>query len=195
MVPSRGQAGPAPVIKSVTSAESAMLRENFQAKAWSDLLSTAALALLALVAPHGSAAEAQRAEREIVLNLPRPLGAGETAFIEIEVGAVGRGRIEVTTDTGRALGVVSPFGVRAGQNAGTYTLPVPATAIRDGRVAVRLTMQARRNDRPPTAQEVRGVKLTIAGRALNATSEATQLEPLRNPGRFCPGCRLRSSYD
>lgn len=143
-----------------------MLRENFQAKAWLGLaLVTAALVLLALVAPHGSAAEAQRTEREIVLNLPRPLGAGETAFIEIEVGAVGRGRIALTTDTGRELGVISPFGVRAGQDAGTYTLPVPATAIRDGRVAVRLTIRQGDTTRPPTAQEVRGIKLTIAGGA------------------------------
>jgi hypothetical protein len=122
----------------------------------------AALALLALVAPQ-SAAQAQRAEGEIVLNLPRSVGAGETAFLEIEVGAIGRAQIEVTTDTGQPLGTVSPFGARAGQNAGSFTLPVPASAIRDGRVALRLMVRQGGTLRPPTAQEVRGAKLSIGG--------------------------------
>ena len=141
LVPSRGQAGPAPVIKSVTVGWPAMLRSIGEP---CSAAVTAALALLALVAPHGSAARRSAQTREIVLNLPRPIGAGETAFIEIEVGAIGRAQIEVTTDTGQPLGAVSPFGVRAGQDAGALRCRSRPSAIRDGRVAVRLTVQARR---------------------------------------------------
>ena len=98
-----------------------------------------------------------------MLNLPRPIGAGETAFIEVAIGALGRGQSFEITAAGRSLGVISPFGVRAGQDTGTYTVPVPPDAIRDGRVALRLTVRQGDTARAPTAQEVRGVKLSIVG--------------------------------
>ena len=127
-----------------------------------------AVALLALLAQsvqaqNGSAAAA----REMTLALPHSLAAGETAAIEVQVGPISRGRVvNVTTANGQPLGTISPFGVRAGQDAGTYTLPVPPEAIRDGRVAIRLTIsQAGGAPRAPTAQEVRGVKLTVGGGA------------------------------
>ncbi len=124
----------------------------------------AALALLALLMPDGSAAQAPRAEREVVLNLPRPIGAGETAFIEVAIGAIGRGQsVEITTAAGRSLGVITPFGVRAGQDAGTYTVPVAADAIRDGHVALRLTVRQGDTAHAPTTEEVRGIKLNIVG--------------------------------
>lgn len=123
----------------------------------------AALALMALLAPQGSAAQAP-GQGEIMLTLPRPVGAGETAFVEVQVGAIGRGqRVEVATAAGRSLGVISPFGVRAGQDAGSYTVPIPAEAICDGRVALRLTIRQGETARAPTADEVRGVKLNVAG--------------------------------
>jgi hypothetical protein len=107
------------------------------------------LALLALLAQNANAAPAQQPSQDIVLALPRPLGAGETAFIEVQVGPIGRREIDVTTASGQELGVISPFGVRAGQDAGTYTLPVPNDAIRDGRVAIRLTISQQGAARPP----------------------------------------------
>jgi hypothetical protein len=125
-------------------------------------LAAAALALLALVVPQ-RVAQAQRAGGEIVLDLPRAMRVGETAFLEIEVGAIGRAQIEVTTDTGQPLGTVAPFGPRAGQTAGGFTLPVPSNAIRDGRVTLRLMVRQGGTLRPPTAEEVRGVKLSIGG--------------------------------
>ena len=95
---------------------------------------------------------------------PRPIRAGETAWIEVQVGPIGHQEIDVTTASGQELGVISPFGVRVGQDAGTYTLPLPGDAIRDGRVTVRLTItQFGAPPRAPTAQEVRSVKLTVAG--------------------------------
>jgi len=72
----------------------------------------------------------------------------------------------LTTASGQELGVISPFGVRIGQDAGTYTLPVPADAIRDGRIAVRLTItQDGAPPRRPTAKEVRSVKSLGKGAA------------------------------
>jgi hypothetical protein len=122
----------------------------------------AMLALLALLALNANAALAQQPTQDIVLALPHPLGAGETAFIEVQVGPIGRGReIGVTTASGQQLGVISPFGVRAGQDAGTYTLPVPNDAIRDGRIAIRLSISQPGAARAPTTQEVRGVKLKL----------------------------------
>jgi hypothetical protein len=123
----------------------------------------AALALFAQLTLSGNVALAQDAARSMTLALPRPLAAGETAFIEVQVGPIGRGRtIAVTTASGQPLGVVSPFGVRTGQDAGTYPLPVPQDAIRDGRLSIRLTVsQPGGSARAPTADEVRGVKLGV----------------------------------
>lgn len=122
---------------------------------------TAFVPLLVLLGQLASVASAQDAD----LVLPHPLRPGETAFIEVEVGPIGPGRqIEVTTASGQKLGTISPFGVRLGQAAGTYTLPVPAGAIRDGRVSVRLTIsRPSAAPRAPSAQEVRSVKLIVAG--------------------------------
>jgi hypothetical protein len=122
-----------------------------------------ALALLAHLALNGNAVLAQDAAPTMTLQLPRPLAAGETAFIEVQVGSIGRGRaIEVTTAAGQPLGTVSPFGVRTGQDAGTYPLPVPKDVIRDGRLSIRLTIsQPGGSARAPTPDEVRSVKLGV----------------------------------
>jgi hypothetical protein len=118
----------------------------------------AALVLLMLAAPPAAA-------QDVTLALPHPLAANETAWIEVELGAINKGRVvTVTTVDGQPLGTISPFGARPGQAAGTYTLPVPAGAIRDGRVAIRVTISDLGGGPPraPTAQEVRSIKLGIA---------------------------------
>jgi hypothetical protein len=122
-----------------------------------------ALALLAHLALNGNAVLAQDAAPTMTLQLPRPLAADETAFIQVQVGPIGRGRtIEVTTAAGQPLGTVSPFGVRTGQDAGTYPVPVPKDAIRDGRLSIRLTIsQPGGSARAPTVDEVRSVKLGV----------------------------------
>ena len=126
----------------------------------------AAFALLALLAQDGLAQNANVAPA-VTLVLPHPLAAGETAWIEVQVGPIGRGQeIDVTTASGQQLGTISPFGMRLGQDAGTYTLPVPADAIRDRRVSIRLTItQSGASLRAPTALEVRSVKLRVGGAA------------------------------
>jgi hypothetical protein len=85
-----------------------------------------AFALSAHLVLNGNAASAQSAARDMTLQLPHPLAADETAFVIVQVGAIGRGQeVEVTTASGQPLGVISPFSVRAGQDGGTYPLPVP----------------------------------------------------------------------
>lgn len=101
--------------------------------------------------------------RVVTLTLPHALAAGETMFVELKVGAIERGaEIEVATTSGRFLGVVSPFGIRSGQDAGTYTVPIPADAISDSRVSLRLILtHYRQAKRAPTMKEVTAVRLKI----------------------------------
>ncbi|WP_266157489.1 hypothetical protein [Dyella silvatica] len=122
-------------------------------------LPAVACLLFALMAQNGHAA----AEQVITLPLPHALQVGDTAWIQVQVGVIGPGQeIELTTASGRELGVISPYGVRLGQASGIYTLPVPADAIRDDRIALRLTItQAGTAARAPTMQEVRSVKLIL----------------------------------
>ena len=112
-----------------------------------------ALALLAILALDANAGTA----REVTLILPHALRAGETASLEVEVGAIERGEeINIVTTSGRLLGVISPFGIRPGQQAGTYTVPLPADAIAGGRISLRLSLdQYGHPQRAPTAEEVK----------------------------------------
>lgn len=119
---------------------------------------SAAFVCLALLARQADAAEA----RHLTLTLPRALGPGETAFANVELGLLARGlEIEVTTAAGQELGVISPHGVRAGQEAGTYALPIPPDAIVKGRVALRLSVNQFGHTRAPTAKEVKSVRVKI----------------------------------
>jgi len=114
--------------------------------------------LLAILGLGGGSATAQ----EMTLSLPRPLRPGEIAWLEVEIGPIGRHEVIVSTAAGRDIGVISPFGVRAGQEAGIYPLPVPAEAIEDGHVVVRLSItQAGAPPRDPTGEEVRRVTVRV----------------------------------
>lgn len=119
----------------------------------------ATFALLMLLAQCGRAAPQQ----DFLLTLPHPLQAREHAYLEVTLGAIGPGQeIDVTTADGQELGVISPHGIRLGQAAGAYTLPIPATAIRRDRIAIRLTVtRAGAAPRAPTPQELRDVKLIL----------------------------------
>jgi hypothetical protein len=122
----------------------------------------AVLALCLSLAQCGGVAAAE----EITVALPRPLQPGETAWLNVEVGAIARGQeITVTSASGQLLGVISPFGIRAGQGAGKYTLPVPAEAIRNGQVTLRLTIsELGTSPRAPTSDEVHAVTLVAGGK-------------------------------
>jgi hypothetical protein len=123
----------------------------------------AAFALIVLAAASAAGQNAKIAQ-ELTLALPHPLGTGQTAFITVQLGALAKGHVvNIATADGQPLGTISPFGARPGQDAGTYALPIPAAAIRDGRVMIRLTISDAGGPRAPTAQEVRAVKLSVGG--------------------------------
>jgi hypothetical protein len=128
-------------------------------------LLAAALAGLALLPARVDPGAADEPAQTLSLTVPRALAAGEIVWIEVRAGPLRRGQeISVTTAAGQPLGTISPFGIRSGQDAGAYSLPVPADAIKDGRLTIRLSISEIGGARAPTTQEIRGVTLKIAPR-------------------------------
>ena len=102
---------------------------------------------------------------DTTLGMPHALRSGETAWLEVKVGAISKGdEIEVETPAGRFLGVISPFGIRGGHDAGTYTLPIPVDVILNDRVTVRVFVKAfGQAQRTPTKNEVKSLIVKIVG--------------------------------
>jgi hypothetical protein len=95
-----------------------------------------------------------------VLTLPRPPAANEAVWLSVRVGVLRRGaKVLVLSDDGAILGAISPFALRPGREAGTYTIPLPDPAVRQGRVAVRLVVEEGGVTRPATGGEVEDVAL------------------------------------
>jgi hypothetical protein len=100
--------------------------------------------------------------RVVDLVLPRSLNENESVVVELKLGVLARGaEILVETTSGRMLGVISPYGIRPGNEAGTYTVPVPAEAISNERISLRITLSHNHSKRTPTTKEVRSVRLQI----------------------------------
>jgi hypothetical protein len=109
----------------------------------------------------GQAATSARG-REMTLPLPHHLAQGESAWIVVKVGSIGNAEIEVTTPGGRSLGTISSFGVRNGNEAGTYTLPLPLEVISDDHVTVRFYMsQPGHSERAPSDKELKGARVKV----------------------------------
>jgi hypothetical protein len=133
------------------------------------LFSTIVLTLVALqTAPSSSqpAATAQSQQagnaRKMTLVLPHSLREGEAAWLLVKVGDIGHKQIRLTTQDGRPLGTISPFAIRSGQAAGTYSIPVPAEDFHHERLALRLSMvEAGDAQRAPTKEELESVRLVI----------------------------------
>ena len=102
------------------------------------------------------------AGREMTLILPHALHADEAAWLEVSVGVLGQGKeIHITTPSGQPLGTISPFGIRTGQESGTYTVPLPADVISGDRVSLRLSLS--NEQRAPTSTELKSVKVKVTG--------------------------------
>ena len=103
--------------------------------------------------------------REVELVLPRALETGDTILVEVQLGKLPRGlEIEVSTTSGRELGTISPHGIPTGNEAGTYSLPIPPDVFSKGRAPIRLSItQSDHTRRAPTEDEVKSVRVKIAG--------------------------------
>jgi propanediol utilization protein len=115
------------------------------------LLSLALLAQAAQGASGGAAAS-----RTVTLT---PSGApSRIAFLVVTLGALpSGGEVEITGTDGKMLGSLSPYALRAGTEAGTYTVPLPAEAVHNGQVTVHLSLRDGDATRAPTADEVKAV--------------------------------------
>lgn len=117
-----------------------------------------ALALVALLAQSVEVP----AGRVVTLTLPHVLRAGESAWIEVELGILARGQqIVVTTVDGRLLGHVAHYGNARGKAGSVYPVPLPVEAISNGRVSLRLSVQRGDSRRAPTRSELKSVRLRI----------------------------------
>ena len=100
--------------------------------------------------------------RVVNLVLPRSLNKDEGVAVQLKVGVIERGAvIQVKTISGKAVGTISPYGIRSGNEAGTYTFPVPTEEISNNSVSLRIALNQGRSKRAPTTQELRSVKLSI----------------------------------
>ena len=89
-----------------------------------------------------------------------PSGApSRIAFLVVTLGALpSGGEVEITGVDGKLLGSLSPFALRAGTEAGTYTVPLPAAAVHNGQVTVHLSLRSGDTARAPTTDEVKSVR-------------------------------------
>lgn len=127
-------------------------------------LATAALCLLLSGCTHAATAGAPDvgARKTVTLTLPRSAAEGEAVAARIAAGAVPRGaRIIVRLPTGEIAGSVTPYGIRSGQKAGVYTIPLPAGATANGKVTLHLEVKEKRGTRAPTDREVERVELVF----------------------------------
>jgi hypothetical protein len=102
--------------------------------------------------------------RVVNLVLPRDMTTDDRLAVELKLGVLQRGDvIRVESMSGKLLGAISPYGLRSGEEAGTYTVPVPAELVSNKRVSLRIVLnQHGSGKRAPTNQELRNVRLQIA---------------------------------
>jgi hypothetical protein len=109
----------------------------------------------------GIAAPAAGAEQQnlVELTLPRAPADDEAVWLQIQAGVLAPGSvIRVSRSDGELLGSVAPYGSSRGAPSATYLVPLPKSAIVDGRIKVRLTVeQPGKPSRAPGADEVESV--------------------------------------
>ena len=94
----------------------------------------------------------------IELSLPRTLRCDESIEIQITTEPLPQGaRLLAKTEQGEILGAVTPFGFPG--SGSTATIPVPKTALVDGRL--RLHLQIVEPDVPPRPPPADSVKVEL----------------------------------
>ena len=116
---------------------------------------TLALGLLAL------AGACAAIPQDRVLAAPPSMTGQSRLVLQVEVGPLAKGdEVSVTTADGHDLGTISPYGIRSGQAAGTYSIPVPSSLLRRDGLHLRLRiLRAGSAPRVPTPTEIIGVRL------------------------------------
>jgi len=119
------------------------------------------LAIAALAAGLLAFATSARAEEAPVIELAAPRAAAGSESVELAVttGALPRGaRLALSTENGEILGAVTPYA--PGLRSTTATLPVPRSAIVDGRLRLRVqVLEPGAPPRPPRPGEVQRLEL------------------------------------
>jgi len=120
------------------------------------------LAIVALaVGLLGLVAGALVAEEFSTIELAVPPAAARAQSVELAVttGALPRGaRLALSTEDGEALGAVAPY--PPGRPSNTATVPVPRSAVVDGRLRLRLqVLEPGAPPRPPRPGEVQRLEL------------------------------------
>jgi hypothetical protein len=117
-----------------------------------------------------AAAKLRLPELEIELQkllLPKDPNDERSVLLEVRVGKIGSGQeIVLRAADGMLVGTVSPHGIRPGNAAGTYVVPVPpetlAHGLRDGRLRLYILIErAGAAARPVRADEVLGVRAVV----------------------------------
>jgi hypothetical protein len=101
---------------------------------------------------------------KLTLPLARQPAANEMLVVQIGVGAIGQGtKIVVRVSDEETAGTIVPYGVRAGQKAGMFTIPVPANAVADKKVSLRLEVleKGAKAARAPKRAEIEDAKLAF----------------------------------
>src|SRR5689334_20903830 len=98
----------------------------------------------------------------IELAAPRSAEPGEAVELQITTGPLPRGaRLTLSTEGGETLGAVTPY--PPGRQSNTATVPVPRSAIVDGRLRLRLqVLEPGASPRPSRAGEVQRLGLVVA---------------------------------
>src|SRR5436305_11108015 len=101
----------------------------------------------------------------IELAAPRQAGRGDSVELQITTGPLPRGaRLTLSTEGGEGLGAVTPY--PPGRQSNTATVPVPRSAIVDGRLRLRLeVLEPGAPARAPRPREARRVEPFVAARS------------------------------
>jgi hypothetical protein len=121
-----------------------------------------AVVLVGLLAPLACTPAAEEATM-IELAAPRPIARGEAVQLEVTAGPLPRGgRLALITENGEILGAVAPFGPPGSRGPTTATVPVPPSALIDGKLRLRLqVLEPGAQPRAPRPGEVGRVELVV----------------------------------
>jgi hypothetical protein len=99
----------------------------------------------------------------IELAAPRQAGRGEAVQVQIAIGTLPRGaRLVLSTENGEILGAVAPFGPPGGRASTVATVPIPRSAMVNGRLRLRLqVVEPGAPPRAPRRSEVERLDLVV----------------------------------